>query len=409
MPDVNSIPEMGEEASPPPSNAHPNQSSQQHQQNPDPSSATSPDSALTPLQRLREDPPETPMSITSHPIDNTGVGAGPGPLRHPRPLTAAELHSQMEAEQELMVNRLTRDLNSLRAAQNSSVVSNASSTSAAASASEHPSSFTDTHMLSGPGFPVPTTRRHHRTSSSASTRSFGQAGLPGSTSAPIPIPQSHSGNAASVLEAARNPRGATSMSRQNSMTSHRSSSRARSPHPYLNPYSSSFSQSHGLHDHGPSGFTLRDAASSNASVAATPGSSELSPGLLPATLRYEETAHYRQELEMAKNENEALKRRVRELEKMLRERRESTSSFGRTRSESNSTTTSVSLTGTTGVGGVVGGGTGIAGDRREERRGVERATSTMSVASSVAVGVPLDEVKVGESASSAGLRPDTKA
>lgn len=35
--------------------------------------------------------------------DNTGVGAGPGPLRHPRPLTAAELHSQLEQEQELLV------------------------------------------------------------------------------------------------------------------------------------------------------------------------------------------------------------------------------------------------------------------------------------------------------------------
>lgn len=36
--------------------------------------------------------------------DNTGVGAGPGPLRHPHPLTAAELHSQLEQEQELLVS-----------------------------------------------------------------------------------------------------------------------------------------------------------------------------------------------------------------------------------------------------------------------------------------------------------------
>src|SRR4051812_24865228 len=28
--------------------------------------------------------------------DNTGVGAGPGPMRHPRPLTAADLHLQLE-------------------------------------------------------------------------------------------------------------------------------------------------------------------------------------------------------------------------------------------------------------------------------------------------------------------------
>lgn len=39
--------------------------------------------------------------------DNTGVGAGPGPLRHPRPLTAAELHSQLEQEQELLVSYLS--------------------------------------------------------------------------------------------------------------------------------------------------------------------------------------------------------------------------------------------------------------------------------------------------------------
>src|SRR4051794_29021407 len=31
--------------------------------------------------------------------DNTGVGTGPGPLRHPRPLTAADLHLQLEKEQ----------------------------------------------------------------------------------------------------------------------------------------------------------------------------------------------------------------------------------------------------------------------------------------------------------------------
>ena len=37
--------------------------------------------------------------------DNTGVGAGPGPLRHPRPLTAADLYMQMEKEQEAVVSR----------------------------------------------------------------------------------------------------------------------------------------------------------------------------------------------------------------------------------------------------------------------------------------------------------------
>lgn len=36
--------------------------------------------------------------------DNTGVGTGPGPLRHPRPLTAADLHLQLEKEQEAVVS-----------------------------------------------------------------------------------------------------------------------------------------------------------------------------------------------------------------------------------------------------------------------------------------------------------------
>ncbi|KAI2628712.1 hypothetical protein GGR54DRAFT_359931 [Hypoxylon sp. NC1633] len=366
--------------------------------------------------------------------DNTGVGAGPGPLRHPRPLTAAELHSQLEQEQELLVNRLTRDLTMLRAAQNSSVASNASSASASTSADlTHPYHFSDTHLLSGPGFPLPTTsadRRHHRTGSTASTRSLNQSvtASQGSVPAPIPIPPPHSGSAASVLEAARNPRGAPGMSRQNSTASHRSSSRNRSPHPYQHPSTSvgsSYSQSHGFpHEYG-AGYFPRGYASSSTSVAATPGS-ELSPGLLPATLRYEETAHYRQELEMAKRENESLKRRVKELERVLRERRPSDASRGsggRDRSDSasttsvnttasiagsttaiaGSTTTRVNVSGATGIGGVVGGGTNIAGDRRGERRAFERGMSTLSTAGSIGTGVPEDELKVGESAASAGL------
>ena len=50
--------------------------------------------------------PTMPMaSPTGAPAlgDNTGVGAGPGPLRHPRPLTAADLHLQLEKEQEAVV------------------------------------------------------------------------------------------------------------------------------------------------------------------------------------------------------------------------------------------------------------------------------------------------------------------
>ncbi|GAP93331.1 hypothetical protein SAMD00023353_11800140 [Rosellinia necatrix] len=436
MPDLNSIsptpqgpPARVRRASGPQS-TQPQQTAQQtSQQTPQqtlqqqisPPPAVSPSSSLNILPSNRQafhdlpsssylsSPPLPLASSMAHPPipgqDNTGVGAGPGPLRHPRPLTAAELHSQLEQEQELLVNRLSRDLTMLRMAQNSSVVSNTSSTSASASAIDqlHPSSFTDTHFMSGPGFPVPTSRRHHRTSSSASARSLSQAATQGSSSAPIPIPQSHSGNAASVLEAARNPRGAAGMSRQNSTTSHRSSSsRNRSPQPYMS--GSGFLPSSHPQDY-TSGYFHRDRTSSSASVAATPGS-ELSPGLMPATTRYEEAAHYRNELDAAKRENDSLKKRVKELERMLRDRREGDSGLGRVRSESTNTTNSVTMSGTTGVGGVVGGGTGIAGGRREERRSIYRAPSSASITGSVAVGVPDEELRVGESAATTNVSPE---
>jgi hypothetical protein len=143
----------------------------------------------------------------------------------------------------------------------------------------------------------------------------------------------------------------------------------------------------------------------NLNLAMTPGSaSELSPGLMPATSRYEETAFYRAELDAVKRENEGLKRRVRELERMMRERRASDASRAsqsaveRPRSESVSTTASVSVAASAAG---AGGGTSIAG----QREGRERSrVSMLSTAGSVAVGVPEDEVRVGESAASAGLR-----
>ncbi|KAI1436548.1 hypothetical protein GGR50DRAFT_650806 [Xylaria sp. CBS 124048] len=322
-----------------------------------------------------------------------------GPLRHPRPLTASELHSQLEQEQEYIVNRLSRDLTMLRMSQNASVVSNASSTSASTSAVDqmHPSSFTDTHMLSGPGYPVLTGRRHHRTSSSTSARSLNQTLNQGTSSAPIAIPLSHSGSAASILEAARNPRGAMGISRQNSTASRRTSSRNRSPQPYPGNgsiLSSSLSQSHGFPPDFVPGSYHYGRTPSGASMVATPGS-EISPGFIPATGRYEETAIFRNELESAKRENEALKRRIKELEKILRERKENDAGTGRLRSESGSTAANANVSGTTSVGGLAGGGIGVAGDRREERRIIERAASANT---SVAVGVPDEELEVGESA-----------
>lgn len=81
-------------------------------------------------------PAQSPANLSREPLasmtpgapgDNTGVGVGPGeiadtlyihlllnvqltqsflgPLRHPRPLTAADLHMQLEKEQEAVVSQ----------------------------------------------------------------------------------------------------------------------------------------------------------------------------------------------------------------------------------------------------------------------------------------------------------------
>lgn len=101
---------------------------------------------------------------------------------------------------------------------------------------------------------------------------------------------------------------------------------------------------------------------------------------------------YRQELDNVKRENDALKRRIRELERMVRERRASDASNTRPRSESVSTTASATV--------AAASGASIARPRND------RVTSMLSTAGSVtsfAAGVPEDEVKVGESAASGGV------
>ncbi|KAK2128518.1 hypothetical protein NOF04DRAFT_1326048 [Fusarium oxysporum II5] len=307
-----------------------------------------------------------PSNVLAEP----GVGPGPGPIRHPRPLTAAELHLQLEKEQEAVVNRLTRELSLLRAAQNASVVSNTSSTSAGNSTHDVP----EQSLLSGSGFSIPTAR-HHRTSSTTS-QSFGNQQLSSSYEARIHAPR---------------PSQATPLSRQDSTASRRSLTSSPGPqHSSLDP--SNYFQ----HQRIPPPTSIPPS-----SVGATPGSmsEQLSPGLMPATMRYEETAYYRNELETAKKENDALKRKIRELERQVRQRRASDAS--RPRSGSASTSASVSVT--------PAGGASIAGPREGlpirpggER---ERGMTTQSIASvaSVGVGVPEEELKVGESAASAGV------
>ena len=159
-------------------------------------------------------------------VDSAGV-----PMRHPRPMTPAEMHLELEKEQEAVVNRLTRELSALRA-HSASVASNTSMSSTADSSVAHAEAST------GPMHPTSSLR--HRSSSSVS-----RSGLP-----PGYIPHRYS---ISSQPATGDP----------NQRDHRSSS-----------------------------------------VVSTP--------------RYEEVAQHKAELEEVKKENEALKQRIRDLERQIR-------------------------------------------------------------------------------------------
>ena len=98
------------------------------------------------------------MSGSISSVDSSGA-----PMRHPRPMTSAELHLELEKEQEAVVNRLTRELSALRAhsASVASTTSNATDSSAVAQA----------EFLAGHMHPI--SSRRHRSSSSVS-----RSGLP---------------------------------------------------------------------------------------------------------------------------------------------------------------------------------------------------------------------------------------
>lgn len=186
-----------------------------------------------------------------------------------------------------------------------------------------------------------------------------------------------------------------SLSRQNSTTSRTSQTNSPAPQP-----SSLDPSSYFQHQRNPPPTSISTAGATAHS--STGQGEQLSPGLIPATSRYEETAYYRSELDAAKRENEMLKRRIRELERHVRERRASEAS--RTRSDSVSTTasTTASVTGAQSVtGAAIAGPRDTHGQRTDRDRGMT-AQSTTSVAGSVGVGIPDDELKVGESAASSG-------
>lgn len=230
----------------------------------------------------------------------------------------------------------------LRAAQNASVVSNASSTSTGLpDSADHNAN----HLLSGPSHPAPSQRRHHRSSSSTSTRSI-TASIAGVSTTVGQI----AGNASGVApERSRGtlPRHESipqsqSLSRQNSVSGSRRSG-ASSPAPLSSAHSSYQHGDHFPHLYQPRPHPMNREPSSGSVTTFGLGDGTRSDSLtsVPTTGRYEETSYHRHELEAVKRENEALKRKIKELERTLRSRRQSDAS--RTRSESVSTTASVGL------------------------------------------------------------------
>jgi hypothetical protein len=231
----------------------------------------------------------------------------------------------------------------LRAAQNASVVSNASSTSTGLpDSADHNAN----HLLSGPSHPTPSQRRHHRSSSSTSTRSI-TAGIGGSINPTVGQIAASTSGVAPERSRGSHPRHESipqsqSLSRQNSVSGSRRSG-ASSPAPLSSAHSSYQHTDHFPHLYQPRPHPPNRETSSGSVPTFGMGDGTRSDSLtsVPTTGRYEETSYHRHELEAVKRENEALKRKIKELERTLRTRRQSDAS--RTRSESESTTASVGL------------------------------------------------------------------
>ena len=223
---------------------------------------------------------------------------------------------QLEKEQEAVVNRLTRELSLLRQ-QTASV---ASTTSSASAGLQDP---TDHNMDPS---------RRHRSSSSLSTRSttiaaIAATGTTGASANSFGTTVGIAGSTVSGIAPARDSTAAYShprdpLSRQSSVASRQSET--SSP-----PLSSSLYQGDFFLGHRHTGSASHSQVPSQV---ANSGSTRSS--YIPGTQRYEETAHHRSELELVKRENEALRRRVRELERNLSCRRESVTEMSRRESVS---------------------------------------------------------------------------
>ncbi|KAJ5105566.1 hypothetical protein NUU61_002913 [Penicillium alfredii] len=261
-----------------------------------------PRAATTVLPAMPPPSPQSRQYNTTSPIIPQGsppVGSGEGitstaqgPLRHPKPLTPSDLHLVLEKEQEAMVNRLTRELSLLRQ-QTTSVASTTSSTSTfndpADMAHASPSLTSSTH-------PHSHTSRRQRSSSSLSAHASAAQGPQAASVTGIALSRDRGLSSSRPAEHTRGLR-----SRESSLTSRRPSFGSLS----------SFSQ-HPHHDHpyskSPSLYPNRNSVSQTQLVY-SPASS---------MSRYEETAHHKSELDSIKRENEQLRKRVRDLEDVLK-------------------------------------------------------------------------------------------
>jgi hypothetical protein len=211
-----------------------------------------------------------PLSPSGSHIPLSSVDSAGTPMRHPRPMTPAEMHLELEKEQEAVVNRLTRELSALRAHSASVASTTSIASSAASGALLDPNDSSHAGSMTGSMHPTPS--RRHRSSSSVS-----RSGLP--------------------------------------------------PGSYPHRYSISSQPAAG-------DLTHRDHRSS--SVVSTP--------------RYEEVAQQRAELEDVKRENETLKQRIRDLERMIRSSGDADAQRGRRGAPSSASTTPAAGLGTeTGV------------------------------------------------------------
>ena len=228
---------------------------------------------------------------SQYPADHAQV-----PLRHPRPLTPTELYLELEKEQEGIVNRLTRELSSLRA-QTASVASTTSSNS---------------ELFTSDAAIVPTSARRHRSSSNLSTRSTRSinAAATNATSVSGVVPARET----SVPTSTRPSMdvGRPDISRQNSAAGRRSvtaspslSSLHGTPPPVL-------SQSYHTHPQRQSLNTQPSPVDSHTQHVRSPSFSAA-----VAAARYEEAAFHKAELDAVKRENELLRQRIKNLEKDL--------------------------------------------------------------------------------------------